>query len=1139
MKERSAFRVRNVNELKEKLKFYITTGINSEEYLDELGKQWVKKADVNWGTLYNENKPKKISLPVYPFAKEHCWIPKSTEFLNNQPKKLHPLIDINISTLEEQKFKIKFNGNEYLFSDHIVSGQKMLPGTAYIEMAYCTGILSTGKVISAIKDIIWEKPIEIANKERELYISLYPEKEGIEYEIWDEANNGERNIYGTGCLVFESKKEEPSRLLDISTIKHRCKKTRSNNECYNIFESIGLKYGECFKSIQEVYIGENEVLAKIGLPKKCEETYEQYFLHPVIMDGSLQGIVGFIDSDETNLRIPFSIKKINLLNKLTKSCYAYIKQKDIQSFDILILDDTGKLLVEIINFQVRDLQKKGDSSVIYLTPVWKQKNFIQLTQTAKSIIIFDTSDNLSNSLSEISECKLIKIDAKDNELPIYSVFTVVKELMNQRLRNKIRIIYVCRCENPIDLAMSGFFKTLQIENPNFICKTVSSNNTPEILNEINCEGEEILYKDSIRYEREFEEISLSEHKTLNIKKGGTYIITGGMGGLGLIFAKYFANKANVRLVLTGRSDLTPEKQNKIDEIISLGSEVLYIKADISNYDHVQELIKTVRKKFKDIDGVIHSAGIIRDAFIIKKTKSQIEEVIKPKIYGTKYLYDSLKKSQHDFFVCFSSISSVFGNIGQCDYAYANSFMDNFAMQNKGITSINWPLWKSGGMKVDQEVEKMLEKTFGTKSLAINEGIKAFERTVASKVAQVTVLVGNKTKLSSTINIKKFIEEADDNNDDQMKDLHKKVENDLILICSELLKIKQTDIDINDTFDEYGVDSIMMIKMLNKIEEIYGKPLEATSIAEYNTTKALAAYIVENGISKSNTSEEPKIPNKANPIVIENNNINNNFYRFNKSRIHQNLYSKDTQKIAIISISCKFPGANNPEEFWNNLAIGKNLITEIPKDRWDIQEYFSTDKKARNKSYSKWGGFIDNPYLFDAKFFGISDEDAIIMDPQQRILLELTEDLLQIAGYDKDSIKNTRTSVFIGGAESDYAKRNIESIPENLMKHMIINTIQNMMAARISDFYNLNGVSETIDTACSSSLVAIHHACQSIRNGECEMAITGGVELLLSPYNHIRFSKAEVYLRIVPVAYLMKKQTELFWRRCRTHSAKRL
>ncbi|MBN2533888.1 MAG: hypothetical protein JXB88_13445, partial [Spirochaetales bacterium] len=214
-----------------------------------------------------------------------------------------------------------------------------------------------------------------------------------------------------------------------------------------------------------------------------------------------------------------------------------------------------------------------------------------------------------------------------------------------------------------------------------------------------------------------------------------------------------------------------------------------------------------------------------------------------------------------------------------------------------------------------------------------------------------------------------------------------------------------------------------------------------------------------------------------------------------------------RKIAVTGMACRFPESPTLEAFWNNLKKGRDCISVVPPDRWDVEEYYSPDKNAPHKSYSKWAGFIDNIDAFDAEFFGIPDEDALVMDPQHRILMELTQELFDRAGYTKGELDNKKIGVYIGGAESSYIHENIDIIPPELMNHLMANKIQNMMAARISNFYNLTGNSMTIDTACSSSLVAIHEACKSIIYGECEGAIAGGIKILLDPYFHISFSKA--------------------------------
>ncbi|MCP4155621.1 MAG: polyketide synthase, partial [bacterium] len=215
------------------------------------------------------------------------------------------------------------------------------------------------------------------------------------------------------------------------------------------------------------------------------------------------------------------------------------------------------------------------------------------------------------------------------------------------------------------------------------------------------------------------------------------------------------------------------------------------------------------------------------------------------------------------------------------------------------------------------------------------------------------------------------------------------------------------------------------------------------------------------------------------------------------------------KIAIIGQACRAPQSSGTERFWSHLASGNELITTVPEDRWETAQFHSADPLNRNTAYTNHGGFVNGIDYFDAGIFGINDHEAITIDPQQRIMLELAQVLFDGAGYKKQELNQTKTAIFIGAKDNNYIRNNYHLVSEEGLQHTIVNSIANMIAARISDFYNLTGISKTIDTACSSSLVAVHEACESIATGESEMAIAGGVFLMADPFSHIGFSKAKV------------------------------
>ncbi|MCV3213932.1 acyltransferase domain-containing protein [Plectonema radiosum NIES-515] len=210
-------------------------------------------------------------------------------------------------------------------------------------------------------------------------------------------------------------------------------------------------------------------------------------------------------------------------------------------------------------------------------------------------------------------------------------------------------------------------------------------------------------------------------------------------------------------------------------------------------------------------------------------------------------------------------------------------------------------------------------------------------------------------------------------------------------------------------------------------------------------------------------------------------------------------------VAVIGISCRFPGARSYHQFWENLKRGVNSITEIPSNRWNSESFYSPNPESPNKTISKWGGFIADADKFDATFFGISPREATLLDPQQRLMLELAWTCLEDSGYAPSELSGANVGVFIGVCNSDY-KELLEKNLDNIEGHISTGTYTSIIPNRLSYFFNFRGPSVAVDTACSSSLVAIHNAIYSLKEDECEMALVGSVNILCTPTYYISFSK---------------------------------
>ena len=216
-------------------------------------------------------------------------------------------------------------------------------------------------------------------------------------------------------------------------------------------------------------------------------------------------------------------------------------------------------------------------------------------------------------------------------------------------------------------------------------------------------------------------------------------------------------------------------------------------------------------------------------------------------------------------------------------------------------------------------------------------------------------------------------------------------------------------------------------------------------------------------------------------------------------------------IAIIGIGCRFPGgAANPRQFWRNLCRGKDAITDVPAERWDIRRFYDPNPNKPGKTYAKQGGFLKEKIdQFDPLFFGISPREAETMDPQQRLLLEVTWEAIEDAGLQAETLQGSRTGVFIGGFMLDNLLLRVSPMSrEYANTHTGVSCTMTMLSNRISYTFDLQGPSVSMDTACSSSLVAAHYACQSIWNGESDMVMTGGVNMMLRPEFPIVMSKGK-------------------------------
>jgi len=296
--------------------------------------------------------------------------------------------------------------------------------------------------------------------------------------------------------------------------------------------------------------------------------------------------------------------------------------------------------------------------------------------------------------------------------------------------------------------------------------------------------------------------------------------------------------------------------------------------------------------------------------------------------------------------------------------------------------------------------------------------------------------------------------------------------------SDLLGVDPREIDVREPFASYGMGSTEAVSLSGELAEWLGGKVPADLAYEYPTIEALARHL----------SGSPNGSFSINGLDPQ--------------------HAAEAEPIAIIGIGCRFPGSSGPEAFWQSLRDGIDAITEVPADRFKLNEVYDPDPAIAGKINTRWGGFVEQVDQFDPQFFGISPREAARMDPQQRLLLEVTWEALEDAGQVADRIAGSPTGVFVGISNNDYGRTQFSDL-SRIDAYAGTGNALSIAANRISYLLDFRGPSIAIDTACSSSLVAIHLACASLRNGESTLAVAGGVNLILSPAITMNFTKAGV------------------------------
>lgn len=588
----------------------------------------------------------------------------------------------------------------------------------------------------------------------------------------------------------------------------------------------------------------------------------------------------------------------------------------------------------------------------------------------------------------------------------------------------------------------------------------------------------------------------------------TYLVTGGLGSIGLEIAGYLAAHGARHLVLTGRRSPSDAAQRRIDALSEQhGCQFRVVAADVADAHDVARLLATVRSELPPLAGIVHAAGEVGTTPLSALDDAEVDRVFAGKVWGAWYLSEAAADLQLDFFVSTSSIASVWGSFGQTAYGAANAFLDGLAwrLREQGVTgvAVNFGPWSAG--MADAEARARLDQR-GIRTLSPADALSGMADVMAGSSAQGVVARIDWERflpLYQQAGRRAFLAELEREVPGAAPTLtpsgktqlverlaaapvqqRKKLLTDYLRdAVAEVTRVDAAEIREDAGFFDLGMDSLMAVELRRRIEQGVGKQIPATLAMDYPRLSDVVDYLLGDVLELGEKAAAPQ------PAAV--------------------VTTRTDEPIAIVAVACRFPGAPNPEAFWEVLSGGVDAIREVPEDRFDIDEFYDPDPDTAGKTYTRFGGFLDGIDGFDPEFFGISPREAVWIEPQQRLMLETVWEALERAGYAPSALRGSRTGIFAGVAANEYAHLlSAESI-DKIEPYFITGNALNAISGRVAFALGFEGPAVAVDTACSSSLVAVHQACQALHSGDCDLALAGGVNVLLSPVTVVAASRARM------------------------------
>ncbi|MEU1405784.1 SDR family NAD(P)-dependent oxidoreductase [Streptomyces sp. NPDC005728] len=1093
-------------------------------------------------------------LPTYAWDPQRHWIEPETGAGGPAlfDRAAHPLLGIQLQSADETRWTFR---NEWSpatadwLPDHKVFGRTVVSGTTLTEL--CRAALATARPDDPadVTDLLLLSPlvlpgsgtvevsVEVGTAGPLPEITVHSRPRGQDTPGW--TLHATASATGSAPLATGLPPQWPDTAEEAWTA-----------QTYDRLAALGLGYGPAFQAVRSaVTTGDGEILARLSLPSSARDVADPYPVHPALLDAALHVTAALGLSDGRAL-LPVAVGRCTLPPGGTGDLTALVRRTGASATD-LTLDITlwdadglpaGRLeAVRLRAADPADLDAGSENARHLYELAWTAvtEEPPAAAQDLTWAVAGDPADPRAEAALHALERRETGADvvvrfwprttldeeptATAHELAATALAELQRLLALPDAETPARTVWVTRGAVAVadgdavpgyaQSVLWGLARSARAEHPDLGLTLLDLDDSdpasalraaaaglgdePELALR---EGK--LYAPRLVRARPVNAPHVpaegqDEHRGAEaVPTDGTVLITGGLGAVGRHIGRLLAERGVPRLLLTARRGAEdPRATGTVAELAALGAAAEVVACDVTDPDDVADALARAGEELP-LRGVVHCAGILDDGVVAELTPERLARVLRPKVDGALHLHRLTADTPPDLFLLVSSAAGVVGNAGQGNYAAANAFLDQLAHHRRALglpgSSVSFGAWAGEGLAAAHaDLDRMAR--LGHRALTPDQGrdlvALSLRRGAPHLVAWALDLprlrasgAAGTTVWRSLLPPARTGTGAGDALADRLARLpgSERAERVLALVrdeASRALGLRSAEsVRPDQPLRDLGMDSVTAVELRNRIGTRLGTRLPATLLFDHPTADRLAEYLLANVLGR--TSRKVQRPHTTLPATDE--------------------------PIAVVAMACRLPGGvSDPDGLWRLVADGRDAVGPFPAGRWDVEALYDPDPDALGKSYAREGGFLDDIESFDAGFFGITPKEAAAMDPQQRLLLETAWEALERAGIVPARLAGSTTGVYVGMFGSDYLAG---SRLDQLDGYVGTGSALSVASGRLAYALGLHGPALTVDTACSSSLVATHLAAQALRAGECDLALAGGVTLMVTPQTFVEFSR---------------------------------